>query len=213
MSLPSFDALEKAYNKIDFTELDEWLNNCGRLLRFRKGTMLTPRDGEILVIIDGTMLVSEDTDNGLALGHTFKYMPIGLIEDDFNLRLCYHSQTDAKVIQLTKEEANTLFFSTPQRAALFGKIMTYMSVILINAYFERNNGSGYAIIREMLVRYKYKSKTDVMFNEGVAAFILKRTRLSRSYVFQILAELKSGGYITVQSGKLVSIDREIPEKY
>ncbi|WP_200850421.1 helix-turn-helix domain-containing protein, partial [Klebsiella pneumoniae] len=31
-------------------------------------------------------------------------------------------------------------------------------------------------------------------------FIIKRTNLSRSYVYQVLAALREGGYITVKKG-------------
>ncbi|MGP6797105.1 helix-turn-helix domain-containing protein, partial [Klebsiella pneumoniae] len=50
-------------------------------------------------------------------------------------------------------------------------------------------------------------------HESLSAFIIKRTNLSRSYVYQVLAALREGGYITVKKGKLISIDRHIPEKF
>ncbi|EOY3994542.1 helix-turn-helix domain-containing protein, partial [Klebsiella aerogenes] len=49
--------------------------------------------------------------------------------------------------------------------------------------------------------------------ESLSAFIIKRTNLSRSYVYQVLAALKEGGYITVKKGQLISIDRKIPDKF
>ncbi|MGR7850519.1 helix-turn-helix domain-containing protein [Klebsiella aerogenes] len=88
-----------------------------------------------------------------------------------------------------------------------------MSSRLIHIYYERNNDSGYATIRQMLHRYLYKNEEGTVNNEGIASFILKRTRLSRSYVFQILSGLKSGGYITVKNGKLIAINREIPKRF
>lgn len=91
--------------------------------------------------------------------------------------------------------------------------MSIIAVRLVHAYNERVNDSGYATIREMLHRYLFKVEEGTVTNVGVASFILKRTRLSRSYVFQILSALKQGGYITIHNGRLISIDRDIPERY
>ncbi len=37
--------------------------------------------------------------------------------------------------------------------------------------------------------------------------------MSRSYLFKILADLKNGGFIDTENGKLVAILKELPEKY
>ncbi|WP_329503101.1 helix-turn-helix domain-containing protein [Klebsiella aerogenes] len=208
-----FDITEKIYSQTNFSPLSDILAQTGRMLQFERGVTLQPRSGEILVVTEGQMTVSDGMEDGLALGHTFPYMPIGLMERYYQLPLYYRAENRTTVVQLTEEESDDVFLSTPERAALFSQIMAYMSSTLIHVYYERNNDSGYATIREMLQRYLYKAQENTLSNEGIAAFILKRTRLSRSYVFQILAGLKAGGYITVHQGKLVSINRDIPERY
>ncbi|HEJ0318369.1 TPA: helix-turn-helix domain-containing protein [Klebsiella aerogenes] len=213
MSLSSFEVTEQQYQQIDFTHLDEQLARTGRELIFEPGVILQPRNGEVLVVADGLMSISDDMEDGLMLGHTFRYMPIGLIERYYLQGLHYRTESRTTLVQLTAEEADMVFLATPERATLFSQIMSYMSSILIHVYYERNNDSGYATIREMLYRYLYKAEKNTLNNEGIAAFILRRTRLSRSYVFQILAGLKAGGYITVKQGRLLSINRNIPERY
>lgn len=213
MTSAFFNITEHLYSQIDFSSLDVLLAQTGRELSFERGITLQPRKGEILVVTSGQMTVSDDAEDGLALGHTFPYMPIGLMERYYQLPLFYRTEGRTTVVQLTEAEADTVFLSTPERAALFSRIMAYMSSTLIHIYYERNNESGYATIREMLHRYMYKAEENSLNNEGVAAFILRRTRLSRSYVFQILAGLKAGGYITVRQGRLISINRDIPERY
>ncbi|WP_227665812.1 helix-turn-helix domain-containing protein [Klebsiella variicola] len=47
----------------------------------------------------------------------------------------------------------------------------------------------------------------------MANFILRRTKMSRSYLFQVLSDLKNGGYITMKNGELFDIVNELPEKY
>ncbi|WP_227549855.1 helix-turn-helix domain-containing protein, partial [Klebsiella quasipneumoniae] len=72
---------------------------------------------------------------------------------------------------------------------------------------------SFQTIKSMLSRYLYRAEIDGGQHESLSAFIIKRTNLSRSYVYQVLAALREGGYITVKKGKLISIDRSIPEKF
>ncbi|HFW6380836.1 TPA: helix-turn-helix domain-containing protein [Klebsiella aerogenes] len=37
--------------------------------------------------------------------------------------------------------------------------------------------------------------------------------MSKSYVFTVLQELKKGEYITISRGKLISINKKIPDKF
>ncbi len=208
-----FNITEQLYSQTDFSVLDTLLAQNGRELCFERGVTVQPRNGEVLVVTRGQMTVSSSAEDGLALGHTFPYMPVGLMERYYSLPLYYRAENSTTVVQLTEAETDAVFLSTPERAALFSRIMAYMSTTLVHIYYERNNDSGYATIRDMLHRYMYKAEDNTLNNEGVAAFILKRTRLSRSYVFQILAGLKEGGYITIKQGRLISINHDIPERY
>ncbi|MCU6317036.1 helix-turn-helix domain-containing protein [Klebsiella aerogenes] len=212
--MPSgFEITEQTYLTTNFQLLRETLLEVGRLLYFTKGTVLQTRKDEILIIISGQMTVSDSSYGGLALGHTFPYMPVGLMERYYQIPLYYQAEEQTAAIQLVGDEFDNVFFHHPEHAESLTRIMAYMSSILIQIYYERNHVSGYATIREMLHRYLYKAKEGSLNNEGIATFILKRTRLSRSYVFQILAALKAGEYITVRNGKLISINRDIPERF
>ncbi|MGV0243248.1 helix-turn-helix domain-containing protein (plasmid) [Klebsiella aerogenes] len=175
--------------------------------------IIRPKDDEILCLTKGQMTVSVNQSLELLIGHTFPYVPIGLLERYYSLEIFYQAEVDTSFIQLTWDEFDKFFFSTPQHSEMLCKIMSFMSARLIHVYYERNNDSGYATIRQMLHRYVYKKEEGTVNNEGIASFILKRTRLSRSYVFQILSALKSGGYITIKNGKLITINREIPKRF
>ncbi|ENZ7484581.1 helix-turn-helix domain-containing protein [Klebsiella aerogenes] len=209
----SFNMTEQIYSSTNFDTLTDKLKMIGRVLHYTKGVTLQPRKGEILILLSGQMTITDSNDEGLAIGHTFSFMPLGLLEHYYHLALHYQTETKTAVAQLTIEEFNSIFFHTTEFAELLCKIMAYMSSSLIHIYYERNNESGYATIREMLQRYMFKMEQGTLGNEGIAAFILKRTRLSRSYVFQVLAGLKAGHYITVHNGKLRSINRDIPERF
>lgn len=47
---------------------------------------------------------------------------------------------------------------------------------------------------------------------GVMNYIHQRTRISRSVVAEVLAALRKGGYIEMNKGKLVGINR-LPSEY
>ncbi|MNE79187.1 putative DNA-binding transcriptional regulator [compost metagenome] len=47
---------------------------------------------------------------------------------------------------------------------------------------------------------------------AVERYIRDKTHVSRSSVMKILADLKTGGYITIEGGRLIEI-RHLPSKY
>lgn len=48
---------------------------------------------------------------------------------------------------------------------------------------------------------------------NVVNFVQRRTGLSRSRTMTFLSELRKGGYITIQRGKLTSVDQKLPVAY
>ncbi|MGG8041416.1 helix-turn-helix domain-containing protein [Klebsiella aerogenes] len=208
-----FNHTEEIYSLIDFSSLKEEILGVGRELTIPAGMIIKPKETEVLILIAGQMTGSINQNQELIIGHTFLYMPIGLMERYYNLAIYYQAEVVTTLIQLTTAEFDKIFFNSAQYAEKLAQILAFMSSRLIHIYYERNNDSGYATIRQMLYRYIYKNEEGTVNNEGIASFILKRTRLSRSYVFQILSALKSGGYITIKNGKLITINREVPKKF
>jgi hypothetical protein len=73
-------------------------------------------------------------------------------------------------------------------------ILVYMGIFVLDVSNERGNLSGFQTIKSMLFRYLYRREIDTGKRESLSAFIIKRTNLSRSYVYQVLAALKEGIY-------------------
>lgn len=212
MQLP-FSLTEQTYSEIDFSSLENTLKQTGREIHLEKGMTLQPRPNEILIVMSGLICITNDKQDGMDIGHAPRLMPVGLIEHYFPFPLYYRTETTVTVCQLTKEEFDVAFLHNPVHAESLCKIMANMIAMLTHVYYERNNESRYATIRSMIYRYHARIKSGSLEKESIVSFILKRTRLSRSYIFQILAELKSGGYITMQRGKLISINRYIPDRF
>ncbi|HKN04825.1 MAG TPA: helix-turn-helix domain-containing protein [Buttiauxella sp.] len=71
--------------------------------------------------------------------------------------------------------------------------------------------SSYDLIRYQL--YELMSETqEIRSSVSIANYIQSRTFLSRSSIMKILAQLKTGGYITTERGCLIGINN-IPLKY
>lgn len=154
-------------------------------------------------------------DNGLSIGNSIEYMPIGLMERYCPLaKFEYISSAPVTLSKIPYATFDRLFIeNNPQRVEVLAKILVFMSLFIIDLHNERRQVTSYQTIRPMLYRYLYRQNTHNDENEGLALFIIKRTNLSRTHVFRVLADLKAGGYITMKRGKLISIDRPLPEAY
>jgi hypothetical protein len=72
------------------------------------------------------------------------------------------------------------------------------------------NNSAYSIICMLLTELSlYPDCQDI----SVEKFILARTRLARSGVLKILADLRFGGFIEMEKGKLIRLCFPFPNKY
>ena len=174
----------------------------------------TVEPGYIYFCTEGSLTILMP-DDGLNIGNTIEYMPIGLME-----RYCplakyeYRSSAKVKLVRIAWADFDQLFFEGgSERMQALATILTYMSIFTIDLHNERRQVTSYQTIKPMLYRYLYRQETHTGENEGLALFIIKRTNLSRTHVFRVLADLKAGGYITMKRGKLVSIDRPLPDAY
>ncbi|WP_437440746.1 helix-turn-helix domain-containing protein [Raoultella terrigena] len=135
-----------------------------------------------------------------------RYCPLAKFE--------YMGSAPVRLIKISYEAFDRIFIqNNPQRVQELATILVYMTIFTIDLHNERRQLTSYQTIRPMLFRYLYRQNTHEGENEGLALFIIKRTNLSRTHVFRVLADLKAGGYITMAKGKLVSIDRALPEEY
>lgn len=153
--------------------------------------------------------------NGLIVGNTIEHMPVGLLERYCPLaKFEYSAVTPVELIKIPYAAFDRIFIhNNPQRVQELVTIMAYMTIFTLDLHNERRQLTSYQTIRPMLFRYLYRQQTHKGENEGLALFIIKRTNLSRTHVFRVLADLKAGGYITMVRGKLISIDRPLPEEY
>lgn len=93
----------------------------------------------------------------------------------------------------------------------FAKLLIYTASRVYEHCAQISQMSAYDIIRFQLVELMQEPEV-IRKNITAAAYIKSRTYLSRSGVMRILAELRTGKYITMERGVLIDI-HHLPRKY
>lgn len=209
-----FGNIHSFYQTLELTTHLPEVIACGESVELAAGERFQPAEGFIYFVLEGQMTLAVDDEQNL-LGIVIENMPLGLLEHYCpSVEFVYQCQEHCRFSKITASDFERIFYhSSPRYMKELATILIYMGIFVLDASNERGNLSGFQTIRSMLFRYLYRNEIDTGKRESLSAFIIKRTNLSRSYVYQVLAALKAGGYITVKKGQLISIDRKIPEKF
>lgn len=180
---------------------------------FNAGTHFIPDDNYIYFLKKGDVSIfcAKKTTR---IGTVTENMPIGLVEmivPSFKAQyLCVSEVTLVKISWLNF--LNTFRLDKNESAALLAVLVNF-SASLINEKTSEKSRTAYDSVVCMLRQYLKAKENDPTLTEGIASYVIKRTGLSKSYVFEILSELKCGGYISTSKGKLVAIHKKLPLAY
>lgn len=182
-------------------------------ITIKKGDVLTRKKNEVYFILNGFLLI-EETDNIAIVGHAFKYMPVGILEIFYpNINFKYTAESLVRLLKINKNELDLFIIKSKNDLILYQKMIFHITASVVHLHYERNDVNTYKQVRNMIYRYHYMKSKDRINNEGLASFIVRRTTASRSYIFQVLSDLKSGGFIDMKNGKLIKINKNIPMGY
>ena len=111
---------------------------------------------------------------------------------------------------LTAERVNEII----KEKALWGllsKQLTFVYSRLYNNVMPQGVPTAYEMIRQQLIKLM---EEDESYRSSVTAerYIREKTQLSRSGVMRILADLKTGGFIEIDEGRLIKINK-LPARY
>jgi CRP-like cAMP-binding protein len=73
------------------------------------------------------------------------------------------------------------------------------------------NKSSYILIKTLLLEMSQEPEK-ILKNVSVEKYISERCHLGRSVIMKILSDLRKGGYIEINRGKLVKVIK-LPERY
>lgn len=115
-----------------------------------------------------------------------------------------------KIATLTLEEAHQHI----QELGLWEVLAKHMVVVSSKLFFysrQLSAPTAYEVICCQLIELMHEPES-LRKILSVERFIRDRTHLSRSSIMKILADLKLGGYISIENGRLMAI-HHLPQKY
>jgi CRP-like cAMP-binding protein len=94
---------------------------------------------------------------------------------------------------------------------LLSRQLMFVYSRLYNNVMPQGAPTAYEMIRQQLIKLM---EEDESYRSSVTAerYIREKTQLSRSGVMRILADLKTGGFIEMEEGRLIKINK-LPAKY
>lgn len=198
-----FETIHEHYRTLELNKHLAEVTACAVSFTLKMNESLMPEANTIYFIAEGVLSIAMNEDPRI-IGTTIEYMPVGLLEHlcpvvSFN----YVALTPAEILKISTSDFERIFFNTSaEYAKELTTILSYMLIVVLDVHVERRTDSGYYTIKAMLRRYLYRRTVNSQENESIANFIIRRTNLSRSYVFRVLAELKEGEYITIKKASL-----------
>jgi len=192
----------------------------------KNGEIFRLKQDEIFLVLEGVLAINmlqpmQSGEVSETVGHEEPFrvgkgiqgMILGLVEAyGPPIPLQYVAKRKVKIAIFNRSQFEALFVQQ-QKFSYLMKVSAYTLAMVIDSYNERNFSSRYSAIRSMIYRYQKQREEGLLHDNSLASFIQKRTKISKSYLFKILADLKNGGFIDTENGKLVAILKELPEKY
>lgn len=168
----------------------------------------------IYIMTEGRFAISRNSD-GLYLTSINSPLVLGLammFEEVLSQerRHALFSETECRGYKVPAEEAIkkiTMLSLWPDVAT----ILAYFLELLVDRDENLIGVNAYSMVRYNLIKIIEYSKSERM-NINVEKFIHQHTRLSRSGIMKILSDLRFGGYIDMDRGRLISINN-LPENY
>lgn len=192
---------------LSFTE-----RHGGREVFIRKGGGIEYHANNIYFLVQGVVEVRH-VHSLSVIGVIDKPFPVGAMEALCECRyLLYVAKTDCAFIAIDRESWDALIAKY--------RLEMHIALIAVHAFFamvkyanEVLTENTYRRIRRLLYLYDRKRMLFISSGESVSSYIMSRVPISKSQVMKILAELKKGGYISIERGFLISINRKLPEEF
>ncbi|QLK59942.1 hypothetical protein GE278_03670 [Enterobacteriaceae bacterium Kacie_13] len=174
---------------------------------------MNAQDGkqQIILLLEGDIKGYRSSDN-LLYGIAAAPAMLGLMASEYSRSsFIFKANKDSKVCVLRRETAIDLI----AEHALVRELIAYITSFTDYRCYHSDlmiNRTAYDIICGLLLEMQ-RLPEDVRRKNSVANFILERSNLARSGVMKILADLRAGGYIDIQNGKLIAICKRLPDEY
>ena len=162
------------------------------------------------ILIEGCAAIHRASDD-LMLSYVSAPMMVGASAFFYPLEHHYvHAKTDIKYVLLKEPD----FFKKVADASLW-QHLAHLQAFIIHGFIIRDTlligRTTYQIVCNQL-RMLIDEPKIIREEISVSRYILERTQLSRSNVMNILSQLRSGNYISMEKGLLLAINH-LPNKF
>ncbi|MFK3663412.1 helix-turn-helix domain-containing protein [Scandinavium sp. NPDC088450] len=192
-----------------FNALIDFVKSHAVQRRYSKGESLVLNNSDVGFVLEGSVCVYYK-GNGKFIDNAFYGMPI--MEHNKTTKkhpFYYRIESDAVIAVLPTERIfDNKSTHRPHHAMVFLSLIHTIFEKLAFVYETRHGGNGYHVVKELIELYHHETHV----TQGLASYILKRTYLSNSYVFKIIATLKKNKYIEMENARLVRIIKPLPDK-
>lgn len=169
---------------------------------------------KIYFLLDGAIISSVgDNDKKQNLGIMMSPSIIGLAQLSPAGVIAQHEAITPCMIDSTSIDD---FIKVIEEKQLWPDVINVM-VTMINSLAARTATSGlqsaYEIIRSYLIYMNSENGHAIKERYTVVKYMQTFSRLSRSIILKILSELKAGGFIEMEKGRLIRINRNLPDRF
>ncbi|EKY3117528.1 helix-turn-helix domain-containing protein [Cronobacter turicensis] len=188
------------------------LQGHGTIKEYPRGSCLTQNEESVNILLSGSLAMTRDWDN-LIFFEIHRPNIIGISLEPHNPRFERFRLT-IKEDSLVKKISRADFFKVIEEQKLWQEtshvISFYYHVLLWKSY-HFYAADSYVLVRKSLITLG-EMTPETRMNINASQYITSTTNLSKSYVMKVIQELRKGGYIEIQRGRLISLGK-LPQKY
>lgn len=182
------------------------------LLTSETGEEIHIPSGDIFFLTQGAAEIRH-AHGGSVIAVMDRAFPLGVMERYYSCnQLLYRAMTRCLIFCIKRSAWDGLIHSHKLEEQIL-TISSYAFFAMVRYASEVLSETTYRQIRRLLYLYDRKRELFISSGETVSSYIMARVSISKSQVMKILAELRKGGYISIDKGLLVSINRKLPEHF
>ncbi len=162
--------------------------------------------------MSGSLALTRDWDN-LIFFETNRSNIFGISLQPNNARF-EHFRLIIKEDSLVKRISRADFLAVIEEQKLWKElshVISFYYYVLLWKNYHFYAADSYMLVRKSLITLG-EMPLESRININASQYITSTTNLSKSYVMKVIQELRKGGYIEIQRGRLITIGK-LPQKY
>ncbi|EOI5727816.1 helix-turn-helix domain-containing protein [Cronobacter malonaticus] len=188
------------------------LHSHGTIKEYPRGSCLSQNEESVNILLSGSLAMTRDWDN-LIFFEINRPNIIGVSLQSNNARFERFRliiKEDSLVKRINRADFLKVIEEQDLWKELSHAISFYYDVLLWKNY-HFYAADSYMLVRKSLITLS-EIPLENRMNINASQYITSTTNLSKSYVMKVIQELRKGGYIDIQRGRLISIGK-LPQKY